>query len=141
MKSIAEELIRGIGAACKAEPSVRLSASGGTAFYPVSDRLKAAFLDGGELRELAVKVKLKGEVPSLLFSAAERFCDSVCGIDEIKGENFRVVRLEPTERAAMESCAENGMSIVSFMLTAEYLLERGERQNEDSIHGGVGGTA
>lgn len=131
MKSIAEELIRGIGAACETEPSVRLLASGGTAFYPVSDRLKAAFLDGGELREMAVKVKLKGEVPSLLFSAAERFCDDVCGIDvggidEIKGENFRVVRLEPTERAAMESCAENGMSIVSFMLTAEYILEKGE---------------
>ena len=121
MRSIAEEIVCRIGEKCGKEPSVRLSASGGTAFYPVSDKLMAAFLDGGELREMEVRVKLKGEVPSMLFSAAEKFC----GIGDIVGEDYHVVRLAPSERPSMESCAENGMSIVSFVLAAEYILEKG----------------
>lgn len=125
MRSIAEDIVCRIGEACGKEPSVRLSASGGTAFYPVSDRLKTAFLDGGELREMSVRVKLKGEAPGGLFAAAERFCEDIGGVKDIVGENFRVVRLIPSERPSMESCAENGMSIVSFMLTAEYILEKG----------------
>lgn len=126
MKSIAEEVICEVGRICGKEPSVRISASGGTAFYPVSDKLKASFLDGGELREMEIRVKLKGEAPSELFSAAEKFCCDVCGVNEITGEGHRIVRLAPSERPSMESCAENGMSIVSFMLTAEYILERGK---------------
>lgn len=126
MKSIAEEVVCEIGRVCEKEPSVRLSASGGTAFYPVSDKLKAAFLDKGELREMLIRVKFKGEIPSLLFTAAEKFCGDVCGIGGIVGENYRVVRLAPSERPSMESCGENGMSIVSFVLTAEYILERGQ---------------
>lgn len=125
MRSIAEDIVCRIGEKCGKEPSVRLSASGGTAFYPVLDKLKAAFLDGGELREIEVRVKLKGEVPSMLFSAAEKFCGDICGIGDIVGETYRVVRLAPFERPSMESCAENGMSIVSFVLTAEYILEKG----------------
>lgn len=124
MRSIAEDIVCRIGEKCGNEPSVRLSASGGTAFYPISDKLKTAFLDGGELREMEVRVKFKGEVPSMLFSAAEKFCSDIGGIGDIVGEDYHVVRLAPFERPSMESCSENGMSIVSFVLTAEYILER-----------------
>ena len=125
MTGIAENIIGGISRICKAEPSVRLYAGGGTAFYPVSDGLKAAFLDGGELREMKIKVKFKGEIPSELFGAAEVFCADIDGENaDIKGENFRVVGIEPAERPSMESCSENGMNIVSFTLSAEYILEK-----------------
>lgn len=126
MKSIAEDIVCRIGNVCGKEPSVRLSASGGTAFYPVSDKLEVSFLDGGELRKTEIRVKFKGEAPSELFAAAEKFCGDIDGIGDILGENYRVARLAPSERPSMESCGENGMSIVSFMLTAEYLLERGQ---------------
>lgn len=126
MRSIAEDIVCRIGIACGKEPSVRLSASGGTAFYPVSDRLEASFLDGGELRRTEIRVKFKGEAPSELFAAAEKFCGDIDGIGDISGENYRVARLAPSERPSMESCGENGMSIVSFVLAAEYLLERGQ---------------
>lgn len=125
MKSTAESIIAELSRAVGAEPAVRLSAVGGTAFYPISDKLKVMFLDKGELREMTVKVKLKGEVPSELFSAAEKFCSDIIGCGRAEGENFRVVRILPTERPSMESCSENGMSIVSFTVTAEYILERG----------------
>lgn len=126
MKSIAEEIVSEISRVCEAQASVRLSAVGGTAFYPVSDKLKVSFLDKGELREMTVRVKMKGEVPSVIFSAAEEFCSDIGGFGDIVGENFRVVGVVPSERPSMESCAENGMSIVSFALTAEYILERGQ---------------
>ncbi|MGN1135178.1 MAG: hypothetical protein ACI4SF_03060 [Oscillospiraceae bacterium] len=130
MTGIAESIIGGISRICKAKPSVRLAASGGTAFYPVSDGLKAAFLDGGELREMKIKVKFKGEVPSELFGAAEEFCAAdfsrieTDGGDDIEVENFKIIRTKPLERPAMESCSENGMSIVSFVIAAEYILEK-----------------
>lgn len=124
MTGIAENIIGGISRICKAEPFVRLYAGGGAAFYPVSDGLKAAFLDGGELREMMIKVKFKGEVPSELFGAAESFCAADFSEFDIEGENFRIIRVEPLDRPAMESCSENGMNIVSFMLAAEYILEK-----------------
>ncbi|MGN1304619.1 MAG: hypothetical protein ACI4YB_06255 [Oscillospiraceae bacterium] len=126
MKSIAEEIVSEISRVCEAKASVRLSAAGGTAFYPISDRLKVSFLDKGELREMTVRVKMKGEVPSVIFAAAEKFCSDIGSFGDIVGENFRVVGVVPSERPSMESCAENGMSIVSFALTAEYILERGQ---------------
>ena len=119
------KIIDRISELCGEAPSVRLSAGGGTAYYPISDSLKAAFLDGGELREMRIKAKFKGEIPSGLFAAAEDFCRDIDrGDTDIEGEGFRVVRLEVTERPSMESCSENGMSIVSFLLSAEYILER-----------------
>ena len=124
MTGIAESIIGGISRLCKAEPSVRLAADGGAAFYPVSDGLKAAFLDGGELREMKIKVKFKGEVPSELFNAAEEFCAADFSRFDIEGEGFRIIRVEPLERPAMESCSENGMNIVSFVIAAEYILEK-----------------
>lgn len=130
MTGIAESIIGGIGRICKEEPSVRLAANGGVAFYPVSDGLKAAFLDGGELREMKIKVKFKGEVPSELFGAAEEFCaadfslfETGRGVD-IEEESSRIIRIKPLERPAMESCSENGMNIVSFVISAEYILEK-----------------
>ena len=135
MTGIAESIIGGIGRICKEEPSVRLAANGGVAFYPVSDGLKAAFLDGGELREMKIKVKFKGEVPSELFNAAEKFCaadfsrfDTDGESPDIMGENFRIIRIKPLERPAMESCSENGMNIVSFVISAEYILEKEKQQ-------------
>lgn len=128
MTGIAENIIVGISRICGTEPSVRLTANGGTAFYPVSDSLKAAFLDGGELREMKIKVKIKGEVPSVLFNAAEKFCAAELSDFDNDGEIFRIIRVKPLERPAMESCSENGMNIVSFVIAAEYILEKEKQQ-------------
>ncbi|MGN0553408.1 MAG: hypothetical protein ACI4I1_08490 [Oscillospiraceae bacterium] len=126
MMGIVENIIGGISRKCGTEPSVRLAANGGTAFYPIVDTLKTAFLDGGELREMKIKVKFKGEVPSEIFAAAESFGSQIDGGSfDIEGENFQIIRIGVLERPAMESCSENGMNIVSLVIAAEYILEKG----------------
>jgi|GEM_PF-4633373 len=119
------ELMEKISEVCGIAASVRLSADGGIAFYPVEDSLKATFLDEGELRLKTIKVKLKGENPASLFLLAEEICEKLDkDRQELLGEDFRVLFIRPYERPVMESCSENGMNIVSFALAAEYILEK-----------------
>lgn len=120
MSNAAEKVIRKICSACGTDAVVRLGAEGGTVFYPTDDSLEVAFLDGGELRKMKIKCKLKGEIPSKLFEAAETICQ---GIGSIAADD-EFVRICVIERPSMESSSENGMEIVSFMIAVDYILER-----------------
>lgn len=128
MNNAAEKIIRKICSACEMDAVVRLGADGGTAFYPVDDSLTVAFLDGGELRHMKIKCKLKGEIPGELFSSAEEICRSISGI----ASDDEIVRIYVDERPSMESSSENGMEIASFIISAEYVLEKGG-EDENSI--------
>lgn len=128
MSNAAEKIIKKICSACETDAVVRLGAEGGTAFYPTDDSLTVAFLDGGELRKMKIKCKIKGEIPSRLFSSAEKICQGIGSI--VADDEF--VRICVTERPSMESSSENGMEIVSFMIAVDYILERVVKY-EDSI--------
>lgn len=120
-----EKIIRALSEITGLETKLKLNGKNGVSLYPEKVTTLAKFCDGGDFQRIEVRLKLKGESPSEMFSAAENACEAV----DASGEETAVFRT--AERPCFEPCSEVGLYIVSCRFTADYIREAAE--NEDNL--------